>query len=259
MVRQSLHRAAAGGGGVEDKAGVAVAQVIGDAGDAGRGDAEHRQAKRGQVGAGFADGRADRADKRMCGVRQDHTAGAVQPGDVDEPLRVLPGTGRPGDQPACCPHRLFANPKGPYGDQFAALGGQDIFVVAYSENQEESFRFLEWFIKEGTQKRWAELGFHTAHAATLESEEFRNATPSDEAFFQTMFMVKDFWAVPEYAELPTAANTRLYPCIVGGESTAKEVLDALAVDWVGTFKKYGRVQQPDLSGIMGTFGRPPFS
>ena len=154
----------------------------------------------------------------------------------------FPALVNPATNPNAANTGFFANPKGPYGDQYAALGGQGISVVSYSENQEESFKFLKWFIKEETQKRWAELGGYTAHAATLESEAFRTATPYNEAFFQTMFIVKDFWAVPEYAELLTAANTRLYPFIVGGEGTAKEVLDALAADWTETFKKYGRVQ-----------------
>ena len=61
------------------------------------------------------------------------------------------------------------------------------------------------------QKRWAELGGYTASATILESEEFRNATPYNEAFYQSMFMVKDFWAVPEYAELLTQINNRIYP------------------------------------------------
>ena len=137
---------------------------------------------------------------------------------------------------------FFANPAGPDGDQFAALGGQGISIVSYSENVEESYAFLEWFIQEDVQKRWAELGGYTAHAATLESEEFRQATPYNEAFYQTMFKVKDFWAVPEYAELLTAANRRLYPYVVGGEGTAEEALDALAADWVETFQKYGRLE-----------------
>lgn len=148
--------------------------------------------------------------------------------------------------PATNPHAaetgFFANPAGPDGDQYAALGGQGISIVSYSDNIDESYKFLEWFIKDETQKRWAELGGYTAHAATLESEEFRSATPYNEAFFQTMFKVKDFWAVPEYAELLTAANQRLYPYVVGGEGTAKEVLDSLAADWVKTFKKYGRTE-----------------
>ena len=57
---------------------------------------------------------------------------------------------------------FFANPPGPSGDQFAALGGQGISIVSYSENQEEAFKFLEWFIKDETQKKWAELGGYTA-------------------------------------------------------------------------------------------------
>ncbi|MCX2720865.1 ABC transporter substrate-binding protein [Roseibium salinum] len=148
--------------------------------------------------------------------------------------------------PASNPHAdatgFFANPAGPDGDQFAALGGQGISIVSYSNNIDESYKFLEWFIQDDVQKRWADLGGYTAHAATLESEEFRNATPYNEAFYQTMFKVKDFWAVPEYAELLTAANRRLYPYVVGGEGTAKEALDALAADWVETFKKYGRTE-----------------
>ena len=135
---------------------------------------------------------------------------------------------------------FFANPAGPGGDRFAALGGQGISVVSYSENQEESMKFLEWFIKDETQKRWAELGGYTASAAILESPEFRNATPYNEAFYQTMFIVKDFWAVPEFAELLGQLNNRIYPHIVGGEGTSKEVLDALAADWKATFAKYGR-------------------
>ena len=146
--------------------------------------------------------------------------------------------------PATNPHAentgFFANPAGPDGDQFAALGGQGISIVSYSNNIDESYKFLEWFIQDDVQKRWAELGGYTASAAVLESEEFRQATPYNEAFYQTMFKVKDFWAVPEFAELLTAANQRLYPFVVGDEGTAQDALDALAADWVETFKKYGR-------------------
>jgi multiple sugar transport system substrate-binding protein len=148
------------------------------------------------------------------------------------------------DNSAINPHAentgYFANPKGPGGAQHAALGGQGISVISYSQNQEESMKFLEWFIQDDVQKRWAELGGYTASAAILESEEFRNATPYNEAFYQSMFMVKDFWAVPEDAELLTQINDRIYPYIVGGEGTAQEALDGLAADWKATFEKYGR-------------------
>jgi multiple sugar transport system substrate-binding protein len=147
--------------------------------------------------------------------------------------------------PATNPHAdvtgYFANPAGPTGKQHAALGGQGISIVSYSENKDEAMKFLEWFIKDETQKKWAELGGYTCSAAVLQSDEFRNATPFNEAFYQSMFMVKDFWAVPEYAELLTQMNNRIYPYVVGGEGTAKDTLDALSGDWTATFKKYGRM------------------
>ena len=74
----------------------------------------------------------------------------------------------------------------------------------------------------------------------LQSEEFQNATPYNKAFYETMFKVKDFWAVPEYAELLQQFNQRVYPYVIGDQGTAKEALDALAADWNATFKKYGR-------------------
>ena len=105
----------------------------------------------------------------------------------------------------------FANPAGPTGKQHAALGGQGVSIITYSQKQAESLKFLEWFIREDVQKKWADLGGYTCNAKVLESAEFRNATPYNEAFYQSMFIVKDFWAVPEYAELLTQINNRIYP------------------------------------------------
>jgi len=136
----------------------------------------------------------------------------------------------------------FPNPAGPDGVAFAQLGGQGISIVSYSKNQEAAFKFLEWFVKDETQKKWAELGGYTCNKSVLESAEFQNATPYNKAFYDTMFKVKDFWAVPEYAELLTALNQRVYPAVIGGEGSSKETLDALAADWTATFKKYGRLK-----------------
>lgn len=137
---------------------------------------------------------------------------------------------------------FFANPAGPTGKQHAALGGQGISIVSYSKKQEASMKFLEWFIREDVQKKWGELGGYTCNAKVLESAEFRNATPYNEAFYQTMFMVKDFWAVPEYADLLEQMKNRIGPFVVGGEGTAKGALDGVAEDWTATFKKAGYIK-----------------
>ena len=73
-------------------------------------------------------------------------------------------------------------------------------------------------------------------------DEFRKATPYNEAFYQSMQIVKDFWTVPEYAELLTQANKRWHSYIVGGKGTPEEVNNALAKDWEATLKKYGSLK-----------------
>ena len=146
--------------------------------------------------------------------------------------------------PATNPHAkntgFFANPAGPTAARFAALGGQGVSIVSYSKKREASMKFLEWFIKDSTQKKWAELGGYTCSTSVLQSDAFRKATPYNEAFYQSMQMVKDFWATPEYAELLTQMNQRLYPFVIGGKGTAEEALNGLASDWDATFKKYKR-------------------
>lgn len=151
----------------------------------------------------------------------------------------FPSLVNPATNPYAANMGFFANPPGPRGDDFAALGGQGISLISYSQNKEEAMKFLDWFVQEKTQERWAELGGYTANAAILQSEKFRTATPFNEAFFQTMFKVRDFWALPEYAELLTEAADAFYPYVVNGEGDAKQVLDTLAATWVDTLKAAG--------------------
>jgi multiple sugar transport system substrate-binding protein len=134
---------------------------------------------------------------------------------------------------------FFANPPGPRGHDFAALGGQGISLISYSQNQEEAMKFLEWLVKDETQKRWGELGGYTAAAAILESEEFQNATPYNKAFYETMFKVRDFWALPEYAELLDESQQAFYEYVVNGNGTAQETLDTLAATWVDSLTSAG--------------------
>jgi multiple sugar transport system substrate-binding protein len=128
----------------------------------------------------------------------------------------------------------FANPPGPNGDQHAALGGQGISIISYSQNQEESLKFLEWFIQEDVQERWAELGGYTCHAGVLNSEKFLNATPYNQAFADSMKIVKDFWAVPVFADMLFQMNDALHPYITTGEGDPKAKLDELAAQWEET-------------------------
>ena len=125
----------------------------------------------------------------------------------------------------------FANPPGPNGNQHAALGGQGVSIISYSQNQEESLKFLQWFIRDDVQQKWADLGGYTCSAAVLNSEGFLKATPYNQAFADSMKIVKDFWAVPVFADMLFQMNDRLHPYITTGEGSAQAALDGLAEDW----------------------------
>ena len=128
----------------------------------------------------------------------------------------------------------FANPPGPNGDQHAALGGQGISVISYSQNQEESMKFLEWFVRDDVQQKWADLGGYTCSSAVLNSEAFLKATPYNQAFADSMKIVKDFWAVPVFADMLFQMNDALHPYITTGEGDPKALLDGLAATWTKT-------------------------
>ncbi|NIM99689.1 MAG: extracellular solute-binding protein [candidate division Zixibacteria bacterium] len=136
---------------------------------------------------------------------------------------------------------FFSMPAGPKS-RVAALGGQGASIVSYSKKRDLAFQFLEWFIRDEVQKKWAELGGYTCNANVLKSEAFLGDTPYNRAFFETMFMVKDFWAVPEYAELLEVSQRNWNQYVVGGEGTAKGAMDTIARDWETIFKKYGRLK-----------------
>ena len=58
---------------------------------------------------------------------------------------------------------FFANPPGPRGDDYAALGGQGISLISYSQNKEEAMKFLEWLVKDDDPEalgraRWLHRG-----------------------------------------------------------------------------------------------------
>ena len=153
----------------------------------------------------------------------------------------FPALANPASNPNAAHTGFFANPAGP-GGQFSALGGQGISIISYSKHQDAAKKFLEWFIKDETQQKWAKLGGYTCSTAVLNSKEFQEATPYNKAFFDSMGKVKDFWATEEYAELLTQLNNRVYPYVVNDKGTADEALNGLKDDWEATFKKWKRIK-----------------
>jgi len=146
----------------------------------------------------------------------------------------FPALANPALNPYADDTGYFANPPGPNGDQHAALGGQGISIISYSQNQEEAYKFLQWFIRDDVQQRWADLGGYTCSAAVLNSDAFLDATPYNRAFADSMKIVKDFWAVPVFADMLFQMNDALHPYITTGEGDPRALLDGLAAEWEDT-------------------------
>jgi multiple sugar transport system substrate-binding protein len=140
----------------------------------------------------------------------------------------------------------FVAPAGPKG-HYVSLGGQGMSISAYSKQQEQAKQFLEWFAKEEVQRKWAELGGYTCNKKILESEAFRNATPFNAAFADSLPRVRDFWAVPEYNELLDSCQKHWNGAVAGIEEP-KAALDAIAREHTQIFQKAGRGKQAAAAG-----------
>ncbi len=137
---------------------------------------------------------------------------------------------------------FFAAPKGPKG-QAASLGGQGISIVSYTKKKDQAFKFLEWFARDDVQKKWAELGGLTCNKTVLASTEFLNASPINKPFVESMNIVKDFWAVPEYSKLITISQRYWYKYVVQGTISAEDAMNNISKEWETVFDENGYYKQ----------------
>jgi multiple sugar transport system substrate-binding protein len=139
---------------------------------------------------------------------------------------------------------FFSTPAGPDGKRFASLGGQGVSVNSYisPERQQASKDFIEWFGSKPVQEKWAALGGYTTNSEVLNSDTFKNATPYNPAFAETMTFVKDFWNIPEFGDLLPIAQREFSKYVVEGQGTAKEALDNIAREHTEILKKIGCIK-----------------
>lgn len=123
---------------------------------------------------------------------------------------------------------FFIAPAGPDGDHYISIGGQGMSISTYSKNQDTAKQYLKWFMQKSVQDKWAKLGGLTPHKEVLQSDAFKTATAFNEAFAASFPYLRDFWAVPQYAELLEACQTNWSEAITDIK-TPKEALDNIAV------------------------------
>ncbi len=133
---------------------------------------------------------------------------------------------------------FFANPSGPKG-RYSSLGGQGLSVVSFSKKKDKVFRFIDWFVRPGIQRKWARLGGYSCDKAVLNSEEFLAATPYNRSLRDSMGMLKDFWSVPEYARLLAVSQKYWTQYLFMDTITAQEAMSSVAREWEEQFEAAG--------------------
>lgn len=133
---------------------------------------------------------------------------------------------------------FFANPRGPKA-RVASLGGQGISLISYSKKKEPCFKFLDWFVKDHVQAKWARLGGLSCNKKVLNSPGFLNASPINRPFKESIEMVKDFWAVPEYPQLLKISQEFWFKFITTDQISAAEAMNTIAEKWENIFEYAG--------------------
>lgn len=133
---------------------------------------------------------------------------------------------------------FFANPSGPKA-RVSSLGGQGLSVVSYSKKKDLCFKFIEWFVRDDVQMKWAELGGYSCNKKVLGSEWFLKSKPYNRALMESMNFIKDFWVVPEYPELLKVSQKYWFRFLTTDEITAQEAMDSISQEWENIFEWAG--------------------
>lgn len=126
--------------------------------------------------------------------------------------------------------------------RFISIGGQGMSISAYSNNQDAAREFMKWFAKKENQMKWAQLGGFPCRKDVLQSEEFLKAKPYNPVFADSFPYLRDFWTIPEYAELLQSCQRHWNAAIVG-QVSPKAAMDAIAKEHTATLKKAGLLKE----------------
>lgn len=122
-----------------------------------------------------------------------------------------------------------------------SLGGQgfSISTKVSQEQQALAKQFIAWFLKTDNQKEWItkDAGF-TANIDILNSETFKNASPYNRPFAESLDALQDFWNVPIYNEL-LAVSQRYIGEALDGIRPSQEALNLLAKEHEQIFHDAG--------------------
>ncbi|MEM2113830.1 MAG: extracellular solute-binding protein [Candidatus Caldarchaeum sp.] len=149
-------------------------------------------------------------------------------------IRVVPPPGHRGDD------GIFR--------RYSGIGGQPMCINAYSDRVEEALAFIKYWFEPQNQRKWAEGGGGVCIKDIIQTEWFRNLTPYNRAYADSIPFQVDFWNVPFFAEMLTAVQEEIHSALAGAVSP-RTALDNLArrhkeiiqrENYPRAFERYGR-------------------
>jgi multiple sugar transport system substrate-binding protein len=138
---------------------------------------------------------------------------------------------------------FFKNPTQD-GRRGVSLGGQGFSVSAKTtpEKQQLAKDFIAWFQQREQQDAWISMpGCFTADTGILASRAFRDATPYNEAFAESLQDVRDFWNIPEFNDLLAPAQKHLAE-VIDGKAEVDAALAAVAAEQADVLRKAGHLK-----------------
>jgi multiple sugar transport system substrate-binding protein len=142
-----------------------------------------------------------------------------------------------------CPHPKFKQPDGSTS-VIGAMGGQPWVINSFNdaEHMRVSIDFLKWWYSDETQQKFIAKGGLPWTKAGVDAPGFEESSVYARAFKSMLGEGKsrDFWHLPEYAEL-LAIQQEAYNAYAAGQvSDPKRVLDYIAVKQQEILLKSGR-------------------
>lgn len=149
-------------------------------------------------------------------------------------IRVVPPPGHKGDD------GIFR--------RYSGIGGQPMCINAYSDYVEEALAFIKFWFQPQNQRRWAEGGGGVCIRDIIQTEWFRNLTPYNRAYADSISFQVDFWNVPFFAEMLTVVQEEIHAALAGTISP-QTALDNIArrhkeiierENYPAAFERYGK-------------------
>lgn len=122
--------------------------------------------------------------------------------------------------------------------QYGQLTGQGLSLLRDASNPDGARKFMEWWIRKDTQEKFAAHGGLTTHREVIQTDMFKQATPYNAAYSDSIELVHDYWNTPSYDALLLISQKYLNAYITGATSlTAKDILDTIVREWQPILQK----------------------